>query len=52
MDHATRVSIQLLDVNAHTITRSKFISFKETLGDEDITVSDMTTIAFFYYKVN
>jgi hypothetical protein len=23
-----------------------------SLGDEDITVSDMTTIACFYYKVN
>jgi hypothetical protein len=32
MDHATRVSLQLLNVNAHTITRSKFRSFKETLG--------------------
>jgi hypothetical protein len=32
MDHATRVSIQLLNVNAHTITRSKFRSFKETQG--------------------
>jgi hypothetical protein len=32
MDHATRVSFQLLHVNAHTITISKFISFKETLG--------------------
>jgi hypothetical protein len=32
MDHATRVSFQLLNVNAHTITRSKFRSFKETLG--------------------
>jgi hypothetical protein len=30
MDHATRVSFQLLNVNAHTITRSKFISFKGT----------------------
>jgi hypothetical protein len=30
MDCATRVSFQLLNVNAHTIT-SKFISFKETL---------------------
>jgi hypothetical protein len=30
MDHATRVSIQLLNVNAHTITRSKVRSFKET----------------------
>jgi hypothetical protein len=32
MDHATRVSFQLLNVNAHTTTRSKFRSFKETLG--------------------
>jgi hypothetical protein len=32
MDHATRVSFQLLNVNAHTITRSKFRSFKETQG--------------------
>jgi hypothetical protein len=32
MDHAPRVSFQLLNVNAHTITRSKFRSFKETLG--------------------
>jgi hypothetical protein len=32
MDHATRVSIQLLNVNAHAITRSKFRSFKETHG--------------------
>jgi hypothetical protein len=32
MDHATRVSFQLLNVNAHTITRSKFKSFKETQG--------------------
>jgi hypothetical protein len=32
MGHATRVSFQLLNVNAHTITRSKFKSFKETLG--------------------
>jgi hypothetical protein len=32
MDHATRVSFQLLNVNAHTITRSKFGSFKETQG--------------------
>jgi hypothetical protein len=32
MDHATRVSFQLLNVNAHTITRSKFRSFKETPG--------------------
>jgi hypothetical protein len=32
MDHATRVSFQLLNVNAHTITRSKFRSFKETHG--------------------
>jgi hypothetical protein len=32
MDHATRVSFQLLNVNAHTITRSKFRSFKETRG--------------------
>jgi hypothetical protein len=32
MDHATRVSFQLLNINAHTITRSKFRSFKETLG--------------------
>jgi hypothetical protein len=32
MDHATRVSFQLLNVNGHTITRSKFRSFKETLG--------------------
>jgi hypothetical protein len=31
VDHATRVSFQLLNVNAHTIT-SKFRSFKETLG--------------------
>jgi hypothetical protein len=30
MDHATRVSFQLLNVNAHTITISKFRSFKET----------------------
>jgi hypothetical protein len=32
MGHATRVSFQLLNVNAHTMTRSKFRSFKETLG--------------------
>jgi hypothetical protein len=32
MDHATRASFQLLNVNAHSITRSKFKSFKETLG--------------------
>jgi hypothetical protein len=32
MDHATRVSFQLLNVNAHTITRSKLRSFKEILG--------------------
>jgi hypothetical protein len=32
MDHATRVSFQLLNVNAHTITISKFRSFKETQG--------------------
>jgi hypothetical protein len=32
MGHATRVSFQLLNVNAHTITRSKFRSFKETQG--------------------
>jgi hypothetical protein len=32
MDHATRVSFQLLNVNAHIITRSKFRSFKKTLG--------------------
>jgi hypothetical protein len=32
MDHATRVSFQLLNVNAHTITRSDFRSFKETHG--------------------
>jgi hypothetical protein len=32
MDYATRVSFQLLNVNAHTITRSNFRSFKETLG--------------------
>jgi hypothetical protein len=32
MVHATRVSIQLLNVNAHAITRSKFRSFKETQG--------------------
>jgi hypothetical protein len=32
MDHATRVSFQLLNINAHTITRSKFRSFKETQG--------------------
>jgi hypothetical protein len=32
MGHATGVSLQLLNVNAHTITRSKFRSFKETLG--------------------
>jgi hypothetical protein len=32
MDHATRVSFQLLNVNAHTITRSNFRSFKETQG--------------------
>jgi hypothetical protein len=32
MDHATRVSFQLLNVNAHTIIRSKFRSFKETQG--------------------
>jgi hypothetical protein len=31
-DHATRVSIQLLNVNAHKITRSKFRSYKETHG--------------------
>jgi hypothetical protein len=32
MVHATRVSIQLLNVNANAITKSKFISFKETQG--------------------
>jgi hypothetical protein len=32
MDHAARVSFQLLNVNAHTIIRSKFKSFKETRG--------------------
>jgi hypothetical protein len=32
MGHATRVSFQLLNVNAHTITRSKFRSFRETQG--------------------
>jgi hypothetical protein len=32
MDHATRVSFQLLNVNAHTITRGKFRSFNETQG--------------------
>jgi hypothetical protein len=32
MDHAIRVSFQLLNVNAHKITRSKFRSFKETHG--------------------
>jgi hypothetical protein len=32
MDHATRVSFQLLNVNAHIITWSKFRSFKETPG--------------------
>jgi hypothetical protein len=32
MDHATRVSFQLLNVNAHTITISKSRSFKETQG--------------------
>jgi hypothetical protein len=32
MDHATRVSFQLLNGNAHTIKRSKFRSFKETQG--------------------
>jgi hypothetical protein len=32
MDHANRVSFQLPKVNAHTITRSKFRSFKETHG--------------------
>jgi hypothetical protein len=32
MDHATWVSFQVLNVNAHTITRSKFRSFKETQG--------------------
>jgi hypothetical protein len=32
MDHATRVSFQLLNVNAHTITISKFRSFKQTQG--------------------
>jgi hypothetical protein len=32
MDHATRVSFQPLNVNAHTITISKFRSFKETQG--------------------
>jgi hypothetical protein len=32
MDHATRVSFQFLNVNAHTITRSKFRSFEETQG--------------------
>jgi hypothetical protein len=32
MDHATRASFQLLNVNAHTITGSKFRSFKETQG--------------------
>jgi hypothetical protein len=35
MDHATRVSFQLMNVNAHTIARSKFRSFKETLGIMD-----------------
>jgi hypothetical protein len=32
MDHATRVSFQLLNVNAHTITRSTFRGLKKTLG--------------------
>jgi hypothetical protein len=32
MDHATRVSFQLLNVSAHTITRIKFRGFKKTLG--------------------
>jgi hypothetical protein len=32
MDHATRVSFQLLNLNAHTITRIKFRSFKEAQG--------------------
>jgi hypothetical protein len=32
MDHATRVSIQLLNVNAHAITISKFGSVKKHMG--------------------
>jgi hypothetical protein len=32
MDHATRVSFQLLNVNAHTITISKFRSLKKHIG--------------------
>jgi hypothetical protein len=32
MDHATRVSIQLLNVNAHTITISKFRIVKKHIG--------------------
>jgi hypothetical protein len=32
MDHATRVSFQHLNINAHTITRSKFRILKKTLG--------------------
>jgi hypothetical protein len=32
MNHAIRVSFQFLNVNAHTITRSKLRSFKETQG--------------------
>jgi hypothetical protein len=31
-DHATRVSIQLLDVNAHAITISNFRSAKKHIG--------------------
>jgi hypothetical protein len=31
-DHATRVSIQLLNVNAHTMTISKFRSLKKHMG--------------------
>jgi hypothetical protein len=31
-DHATRVSIQLLNVNAHTRTISKFRSLKKHRG--------------------
>jgi hypothetical protein len=32
MDHATRVSNQLLNVNAYKITRSKFKSLKKHIG--------------------
>jgi hypothetical protein len=32
MDHAIRVSLQLLNVNAHKIARSNFKSLKKHMG--------------------